>query len=118
MNKEEEEVWREFGLDTRHIVYNIDMKLDDVYSKLVELTDGEEDKELHEYNEYLLDSIQEAIAYIHNLEKLNKRLLDRRESIKEIVANCDTCKHEAKNSCTLCGLDHVMSEWQVRENLI
>ena len=33
MNKEEEEVWHEFGLDTRHIVYNIDMKLDDVYTR-------------------------------------------------------------------------------------
>jgi len=50
---------------------NVEDKLEDVYSQLVILTDGETDTELKRYNEYLLDSIQEAIPYIQLLEKKN-----------------------------------------------
>lgn len=48
---------------------NVEDKLEDVYSQLVILTDGETDEELKQYNEYCLDSIQEAIHYIQLLEK-------------------------------------------------
>lgn len=52
---------------------NIEDKLEDVYSQLVILTDGETDTELKKYNEYLLDNIQEAIHYIQLLEKKLKQ---------------------------------------------
>lgn len=49
--------------------YPYDVKLDIVYSKLFELTDGEKDEKLKEYNEFLLDSIRDCISYIQQLEK-------------------------------------------------
>ena len=48
---------------------NVEDKLEDVYSQLVILTDGETGEELKQYNEYCLDSIREAINYISLLEK-------------------------------------------------
>ena len=53
--------------------YDTIMKLDDVYSTLSELTSGETDEELKMYYEYLLDSIQEAMAVITRLEKLRPK---------------------------------------------
>ncbi len=47
----------------------IDCKLDEVYSRLFELTDEETDEDLRGYNQWLLESIEEAIRYIHYLEK-------------------------------------------------
>lgn len=44
-------------------------KLEDVYDELILLTDGETDSERREYNEYLLNSIRQAIEYINLLEK-------------------------------------------------
>lgn len=77
-----ENIWNDMGCNTCNIFYDIDMKLDDVYSKLQELTDGEEDKELREYNEYLLDSIQEAIQYIHRCEQ---KIAEQREKITDLL---------------------------------
>lgn len=49
--------------------YPHDVKLDMVYNKLSELTDCEENEKQREYNEFLLDSLQDCISYIHRLEK-------------------------------------------------
>ena len=54
--------------------YNWDttMRLNEVYSRLAELTSGETDPEQIQYNECLLDAIQEAIQKIYRLERGNK----------------------------------------------
>lgn len=48
---------------------DISDKLEDVYDELIVLFDGETDPERKEYNEYLLNSIRQAIEYIYLLEK-------------------------------------------------
>lgn len=118
MKENADGVWMEFGTDTRNMTYPVDMKLDDVYSKLVELTDGEEDKELYEYNEYLLDSIQEAISYIHELEKRVRKHAQHRETLQGLRATCDTCKNHETETCRDCGLEHILNQWQIAPDLI
>ena len=63
---------------------DVTCKLDLVYSKLYELTESEPDEELREYNEYLLDSIQEAIGYIQKLEKKVPRKQYSEETITRL----------------------------------
>jgi len=50
----------------------LSFKLNLVYSRLVELTDGEEDPELSEYNEFLLDVLSEARHALLCLETRRK----------------------------------------------
>ena len=54
--------------------YNWDttMRLNEVYSRFAELTSGETDPEQIQYNDCLLDAIQEAIQKIYRLERGNK----------------------------------------------
>lgn len=47
--------------------------INEVYSKMVELTDGETDDELKHYYETLLDKLQESIQYVNFLEKEVKK---------------------------------------------
>lgn len=47
----------------------VEDKLEDVYDELISLFNGETDPERKEYNEYLLESIRQAIGYIQTLEK-------------------------------------------------
>ena len=61
--------------------YSIDVRLDLVRSKLYELTESETDQELIDYNNYLLDTIDEAIGYIQQLEK---RIPKKKYSSEEI----------------------------------
>lgn len=47
---------------------SIEERLDNIKTKLISLTDGEEDPELQQYNEYLIDSIDIITEYIYLLE--------------------------------------------------
>ncbi len=47
---------------------SIEERLDNIKTKLISLTEGEEDPELKEYNEYLIDSIDIITEYIYLLE--------------------------------------------------
>ena len=91
------------------------LSLNEVYSKLIELTDGEEDTELNNYNEYLLDNIQETIKYIR---KLNEKSKHNEELLRHIRAECGTCQNYESDICMDCGLEHVFNEWRVSEELI
>lgn len=51
---------------------SIEERLDNIKTKLITLTDGEEDPELREYNTYLIDSIDLITEYIYLLENEDK----------------------------------------------
>ncbi len=46
--------------------------MDQIKTKLITLTEGEEDPELQQYNEYLIDSIDIIAEYIYLLENEDK----------------------------------------------
>ena len=49
--------------------FSYDMVIDEAYSRLYETMKNEADEEIKQYNEWLLDKLQETIQYIHQLEK-------------------------------------------------
>lgn len=54
--------------------FDCDMIVDEAYSRLYELTESESDEELKQYDEWLLDGLQNTIRYIHQLEKKIRKL--------------------------------------------
>ena len=49
---------------------SMDILIDDIRQALIELADGEEDKEAKEWNEHLLANLDLIDGYIRSLEKI------------------------------------------------
>lgn len=61
-------------------LFNLDLagQLDMVYSRFFELTDGEEDDELREYNEWCLGVLERSISYIYFCDKRGVKYRDEK----------------------------------------
>lgn len=59
--------FEEFLEDNPNMSY--DMIIDEAYTRIQELTEAEPDEEIRQYDEWLLDQLQNTISYIHSLEK-------------------------------------------------
>lgn len=53
---------------------NLISGLNDVYSVLCEYTSGEEDKEMIQYNDRLLDTLQDTMYYIKKVQDFKEDL--------------------------------------------
>lgn len=84
------------------------MGLELVHLKLQELTDGEEDQELREYNDYLLESLEKSI---HTLKHVQ-------EVFNNLEADCVSCVNRDTYHCYDCGLKHVLSQWKPDPKII
>lgn len=79
-----------------------------VHLKLQELTDGEEDPELQQYNDYLLESLEKSIGILKDIINV----------FCNLEADCVSCANQNTNLCYECGLKHVLSQWKPDPEII
>lgn len=90
--------------------------LNEVYSKLLELTDGEEDTELNEYNNLLLDHLEELNKYLQNIYSTFEVIGETLIKVEPICENCNNYYNE--EYCSNCGQEHIISEFILSKTLI
>lgn len=84
------------------------MGLELIHLKLQELTDGEEDQELQEYNNYLLESLEKSI---HTIKQIS-------DVFNNLKADCESCINQNTTLCYDCGLNHILSQWKPDPEII